>query len=192
MEPSTAGNAARTRLLGLGNDLLADDAFGLLVAREAERLFPRRLEVICSSEAGFNLLDHVVGPARLLVVDAIETGAAPPGTIQVFSAERFPAAPAAGPHFVGLFETLALARRLGMETPEEALILAVEAADCGTVGGPIHPAVRAAIPAVLRMVGEFLEAREAGPGAGRAPGPSPSPDSRADVRPAAPSPLVGA
>ena len=61
--------------------------------------------------------------------------------------EDLPAARADCPHGVGLFDALALARKLGLPTPAEVEIIAVEAADCHTIGGAMHPAVRAAIPA---------------------------------------------
>jgi hypothetical protein len=32
----------------------------------------------------------------------------------------------------------------------------VEDSDCTTVGGPIHPDVQSAIPAVVELVGRFL------------------------------------
>ncbi len=156
MEPFAGHSRPRTRLLGLGNEILADDAFGILVAREADRRFPRDLEVVCSSSAGFALLDDVVGAQRLLVVDTIQSGAAKPGEIRVFSADDAAPQQVVGPHFLGLFETLAAARQLGMDAPGEALIIAVEASDCTTVGGPMHPDVRAAVPAALRMVENFL------------------------------------
>ncbi len=145
-----------TRILGLGNEILADDAFGILVAREAERRFPGQVEAVCSSSSGFALLDDVVGAQRLLVVDTIQTVGAEPGSIRVFTSERFQPAAAVGPHFMGLFETLAAARELGMDAPEEVLIIAVEAADCITVGGPMHPKVRTAIPEVVELIGRLL------------------------------------
>jgi len=144
------------RLLGLGNEILADDAVGILVAREVERRFGAAIQVVTSSETGFNLLDKLVGVGRLLVVDAIVTGKAQPGTMHVFEAEQVRPAPGISPHFIGLFEVLALARGLGMPVPRQVTIIAVEAADCFTVGGPMHPDVRHAIPLVVNWIGRFL------------------------------------
>jgi len=145
-----------TRLLGLGNQILSDDAFGILAARAAERRFGRAIEVTVSSDAGFNLLDDLLGAANLLVVDTIQTGKAPPGTIHVF--EESGALPSAdtSPHRIGIFEVLAVARELGLAVPERVTIVAVEAADCTRVGGPIHPDVLAAIPAVVDWIARYL------------------------------------
>jgi len=153
--------AAPVRVLGLGNELLADDAFGILVAQEIQRLAPGQVEVVCTPESGFSLLDYVLGTPRLLVVDAIQTGRAEPGTLHEFAEGDVASAPGNSPHFVGLFETLALARKLGLPAPCDVRILAVEAADCLTVGGPMHPAVRAAIPEAVRLILSHLAATPA-------------------------------
>jgi hydrogenase maturation protease len=145
-----------TRLLGLGNEILADDAFGILVAREARRRLGDDLEVICSSAAGFNLIDELVGASRLVVVDTIITGRAKPGTIHLLTAEQIHSAPVASPHGLGLFELLAIAKRLKLPVPADVLVVAVEAADCTTVGGIMHSDVQSAIPQAVELVGQFL------------------------------------
>ena len=145
------------RLLGLGNEILADDAFGILAAQAVERRFPGQIEVAHSSAAGFDLMDHFLGASRLLVVDTIVTGRARPGAISVFTADRVQPAPGGSPHFLGLFEVLAVGRKLDLDVPQETIVIAVEAFDCTTVGGPIHPDVQSAIPEVVELVGQFLE-----------------------------------
>jgi hydrogenase maturation protease len=143
-------------LLGLGNEILADDAFGILAAREVARRFQGEIEVVQSSSAGYDLMDHLLGARRLLVVDTIVTGRARPGAISVFTADRVQPAPGGSPHFLGLFEVLAVGRKLHLDVPKEIIVIAVEASDCVTVGGPIHPDVQSAIPEVVELVGQFL------------------------------------
>jgi hydrogenase maturation protease len=156
MEASAGNERARVRLLGLGNEILADDAFGILAAREVERLFPGQIEVVCSSAAGFDLMDDLLGASRLLVVDTIVTGRAEPGTIHVFTEDQIRTAPGGSPHFLGLFEVLAVARQLHLAVPSETLVIAVEASDCVTVGGPMHPAVQSAIAPVVNLIAQNL------------------------------------
>ena len=159
MGVSTAAETS-VRLLGLGNEILADDALGILVTREVERRFGPLIEVVASSETGFNLIDKLVGAARLLVVDTMVTGQAKPGTIHIFEENQARPVPGTSPHFIGLFEVLAVARELGLAAPREVIIIAVEAADCLTVGGAMHPGVRRAIPIVARWIGRFLAVEE--------------------------------
>lgn len=144
--------APALRLLALGNEILGDDAFGILVARRVAELAPERIEVICSSAAGFHLLDDVIGASRLLVVDIVQTGLNPAGTVYVVREQDVEVVSGGSPHYTGLFEMLAVARQLSLDAPLEVLILAVEAADCLTVGGGMHPAVEAAMPQVVDLI----------------------------------------
>lgn len=144
------------RLLGLGNEILADDAFGILVAHEVERLMPGEIEVVCSSAAGFDLLDELLGASHLLIVDTILTGAARPGTIHVFPTNPAHQAHGVGPHFLGLFEVLALGRELQLDVPREVVVIAVEASDCTSIGAAIQPEVRAAIPEAIDAIQQTI------------------------------------
>jgi hydrogenase maturation protease len=147
------------RVLGLGNEILADDAFGLRVASEAQIRYGPGLDVVCSSGAGLHLLDDVLGAKQVLVVDTIITGDAEPGTIRVFPEEQVQLTLGASPHASGLFDVLAKARRLALPVPDSVTIIAVEAADCTTVGGPMHPDVERAIEPTLRIIGELCHVR---------------------------------
>ncbi len=145
-------HGAPTRILGLGNEILGDDAFGILVAQRVRDVAAAgEVEVEVSSEAGFHLLDAILDCRRLVIVDTVSTGHADPGTIYVLHEEDLPAARSQCPHGVGLFDALALARQLELPAPEEVTVIAVEAADCLTVGGRMHPAVAAAVPKVVQL-----------------------------------------
>jgi hydrogenase maturation protease len=150
------------RVLSLGNDLLADDGFGFAVAQELKGQIREDVEIICSPAAGLALLDTLEGATHLLVVDTWQAGTGIPGT--VYRAEEATFASARGPslHSAGLMETLALGRRLQMSVPKVVAVVAVEPADCLTVGGPMTPAVRRAVPTAAalarRIVDEWLQA----------------------------------
>jgi len=160
--PSSARSATteteeiRTRVLCLGNELLADDSLGSLVAERILEFAPEDVEVISTPESGFHLLDYVLGIRRLVVVDTVMTGASPLGTIYEFHDDELKTVPGGSPHYVGLCETLALARQLRLPVAEEVVFLAVEAADCSTIGGSMHSAVQAALPQLVDVVRDLL------------------------------------
>jgi len=137
------------RVLCLGNDLLADDAFAFLVASQVGRFVP---DVVATPESGLALLDHLEDAHRLVVVDTVMTGRDEPGALHVWREEDVHAAPGPAPHYLGLLEVLALGRRLGLSMPGEVVLVAVEAADCFTLGGPMHPKVRAAVPRAADLI----------------------------------------
>lgn len=141
----------RTRVLCLGNDLMADDAVGPAVAACLKSLSLPDIEVVESRESGLRLLDYL-GTPHLIVVDAVSTGCEPPGTVYVLDPDQLSCAHGASPHYAGLHEALILGRALGMAVAGQATILAVETADCRTVGGPMTPAVEQAVSRVVELI----------------------------------------
>jgi len=179
-----AGAAAGpVRVLGLGNELIADDAMGILAARGLCRRLavagtpapsgpspdsavtvtafehPRAgtVEVLETALTGMYLLEAVLGASRLIVVDTIVTGSVDPGTVLELKEGDLVGAPGGSPHYIGLFETLELARALGLEVPSEVDILAVEAGDYTTVGGAMTARVTAAVPLVVERAMALIE-----------------------------------
>jgi len=151
MEASTR-NRPKTRLLCLGNDILADDALGIRVAEALRARVPGTVEVVASMESGYHLLDYLLGVERVVVVDTVMSGGKPPGHIYEVGEGDFEIIPGTSPHYIGLFETLALGRELGLDVAAELTIIAVEASDCTTVGGEMNPLVERAIPGVIERV----------------------------------------
>jgi hydrogenase maturation protease len=138
--------------------LLGDDSLGSMVAAHVRQFAPANVEVLSTPETGFHLLDYALNVRRLIVVDTVVTGSAPPGTIYEFRDTDLKSLPGGSPHYVGVFEALAVARHHCLPAAEEVLILAVEAKSCSTVGEDMHPAVVAAIPVVIKMVRERMSA----------------------------------
>ena len=159
--------SAAIRILCLGNDLLADDALGRAAADHLAGAAGPDVEVVYAPSAGFALLDHVTGMGQhLVLIDAIHTGAADPGTIHEFREVDLLAPAGSSPHYVGLLEVLELARALDLGAPDDVTVLAVETADEITVGGAMHPLVRSAIPRVCARALAIVENRRHAP-AGR-------------------------
>jgi hydrogenase maturation protease len=144
------------RLLCLGNDVLADDALGIRVAEALRARMPDTVDVVPCMETGIRLIDHLVGVPRVVVVDTVQTGLVPPGTVLTVREEDVDYTPGTSAHYIGLFETLALGRKLELPVAREVVIIAVEASDCRTLGGGMTPAVENAIPEVIGRVEEAL------------------------------------
>ncbi len=150
--------AASLLVLGLGNDILTDDAVGLLAVREAGRRLAGApgVDFRETTEMGLALLDFVTGYRDLILVDSIQTGRATPGSIHEIGAEDLATFSRPTPHFVGLGETLALGRRLGMAMPGRVRVYAIEVADPFTLGTELTPSVREAVDAVVERVGQTV------------------------------------
>lgn len=146
-------------VLGLGNDILSDDAIGLLVARQLRCALGNHpaVEVRETTEMGLALLDFLTGREAVLLVDAIQTGAVPPGSLLELDPAGWANHTGRNPHFLGVGETLALGRQLGLPMPRRVHILAVEVADPFTLGTTLTPPLRAALPAAVHRALELLE-----------------------------------
>lgn len=140
-------------VLGIGNDLLGDDAAGLLVA---EALRADGFLVRTSVRSGLALLDEVVGARRVLLVDSQSTGGQP-GTISEFSLE--PSLVVRGPsaHYVGYGEALAIGAAVGLEMPEEIRVLAIERSPEVYLGADLSGPVRAALPALVERARAVIQ-----------------------------------
>jgi len=158
-------------VLGLGNDVLTDDAVGLRVARAAAALLAGRPDAVVreTAEMGLALLDEIVGFESLVIVDAIQTGQAPAGTIHEFGAGELDGRRLSAPHFLGVGETLFLGQRLGLPMPRMVRIIAIEAGDPFTLGSTMTPAVEAVVGTaadrVARVALELCAAAGATPAA---------------------------
>lgn len=155
MDESTR-SSFEARLLCLGNDVLADDAFGIRVAERLRSVLPDAVDVVPCMESGIRLIDHLLGVPRVLVIDTVQTGRVPPGTILEFREGDIEFTPGSSAHYIGLFEALALGRKLELPVAEEVAIIAVEAADCRTLGARMNPAVESAMPEVIDRIQEWL------------------------------------
>ena len=146
----------RILVLGLGNDILGDDAVGLLAARRLRALLPESVDVIESPGAGLDLLDILEGYDRALLLDAIMTGKHPPGTILEFSGADFRRDDARSPHYAGLPTVIQLAESLGTRFPEHFQILAMEVENPYEVIQGLSTAVELAIPALVERAKTWL------------------------------------
>ena len=73
-------------VIGLGNDIMRDDAIGLRVTRAlaSHSSLPPSVEVIETGEMGLSLLDVLVDRGWVILVDSVVTSKKPVGYIQSF------------------------------------------------------------------------------------------------------------
>jgi hydrogenase maturation protease len=157
----------RTLVLGLGNPILTDDGVGIQVVRRlaarvahSESTNPDPdLTLAEASVGGLRLLDALAGYERVILVDAIQTAEGRPGAVyRLHPGDLLASRHSGSSHDLTLPAALDLGRRVGMALPrdEDISILAVEVDDVLTFGEECTPAVAAAIPAVVQMVGDDI------------------------------------
>jgi len=149
----------RSLILGLGNPILGDDSVGLRVAREVarQRASDETLTIAEEERGGLALLEQMAGFDRVLVVDAIQTGA-PVGTLHCLGVESVPTQRTATAHGINLRMALALGRQCGLSLPadDEIVILGIEAADVLTFSEQLTPEVEQAIHQAVAAIDAWL------------------------------------
>jgi hydrogenase maturation protease len=155
----------RIRVIGLGNVLMRDDAFGPYVVRliEAFYVLPPDVQVIDVGTPGLDLIPYVCGADVLVIVDTVRTDGAP-GDIRVFSTADILAdavQPRLGPHDPGVKEALLTARVAG-SAPGEVLLVGV-VPETVEPGVELSASVRSSLAPVVGWIVTELTARGAGP-----------------------------
>lgn len=145
-----------TCVIGVGNALRGDDAVGLEVVRLLEGSLPPNVVTHTCEGEPLALLDLWNGCDRVVIVDAMLSGAEP-GTLRSFDAATTPLPPElARPstHLVGVGDAVELARTLG-RLPRRLDVYAIEAGrfDAGT---PLSAPVAAAAAIVATAIRESL------------------------------------
>lgn len=149
-----------TLVVGVGNEDRGDDALGPLAARLLARAWgdapPPGLRVLAWTGDPTGLLDVWTGVQRLVLIDAMVSGAAPGTCCRYAGDAPFVSAGATSSHGFGLAGALALARALG-RAPPAVEVWGIEGARFGA-GEPLTPAVRAAVEALVARLERELAA----------------------------------
>jgi len=121
-----------TLVIGFGNTLRGDDGVGILAVRALRDggQFGPTVSFLEMEAAMVNLLDHLDGVDRLLVVDSIQSPGGTPGELRRMSLDELCATSgeAVSTHQVGLGRVLDLAEQLGLVKTRNVAICAFEIA----------------------------------------------------------------
>jgi hydrogenase maturation protease len=160
-------------VLGLGNPVLTDDAVGLHVAAEVERLLNEKpidgVAVMTSTRAGFELIGLLAGFSHAMIIDCLEIPDPFPGRIRHLDLSRLSgSARLIGVHDLSIADAFELAATLGVKMPVTVEIYAVEGDDMRTLSEELTPTLAAAVVPLAQRVyaraGEWL--RSSHPAAG--------------------------
>ena len=138
-------------VIGVGNRWRRDDAVGLEIVDVLEERVDDSVRLVHSDGEPTRLLDAFALAPRVIMVDAVVTGA-PPGTVHRFTDEDLPNQMGIGQssHLVQLVETIHLGMLLG-RLPNGLVLIGIEATDFAT-GEGMTEAVVAAIPSAATVV----------------------------------------
>ena len=157
--PDPSNEVKRILILGLGNPLLGDEGIGMRVVEELKGLeLPDGVVVVEGGTTGLGLIGLMEGYERVIIVDAADMGH-PPGRVVRFTPLEVQLKTAEAPlslHQIGLEEVLALAEALEV-APAELVIIGIQPNQV-QVGAGLSPEVERAIPQIIRIILDELDA----------------------------------
>jgi hydrogenase maturation protease len=154
---------SKTLILGLGNPILGDDGVGWRVAEAVQTrlsIINTPVEVDFASLGGLSLMERMLGYERVILVDCLETGSAPFGTVESFPLSEL-ADPSAGhsasAHDTSLITALQTAQSMGADVPSRVDVVTVEAKTSVDFSEQLSPEIAAAVPVATAAVIKLLE-----------------------------------
>ena len=119
------------------------------------------IDVTEASVGGLRLMEMMIGYDRVIIIDALTTVDAPPGTIHHLDLSELeaisPTQHSASAHDASLVTALDSGRRMGLPLPDDISIYAVSVENIIDFGDTPTPAVGKAIPQVTATVLEELK-----------------------------------
>jgi hydrogenase maturation protease len=115
--------------------------------------------VDCLAVGGIGLMERLVGYDRVILVDSINSGLAPQGSVLLFSLEELPDTAMGhltSAHDTSLQTALQVGRLLGAHLPDRVTIVAVESQGVYDFCDTLSPVVSAAVPQAVRKIFELL------------------------------------
>jgi len=179
----------RTRIIGLGNPILGDDGVGWRVAEQIEKeieakqpLYPHLcIDIQKFSLGGLSLMEQMIDTDAVILVDAIQTGHQPIGSVYRLNLDELPnysaghgsvyrlnldelpnysAGHTTSPHDTSLQNALQAGKLMGAHLPNIIRIVAIEAEKVYEFSEQLSPPVEQAIPKACQAVWEYLSELE--------------------------------
>ena len=145
----------KVKVIGIGNVLASDDAIGIYVARELQKVkLPENIEVIAAESPGPSMMELIAGAEKVILIDAAR-GAGSPGKVHRLLLDDLQAGRCrlSSLHEINLLDIFRIGQITQPNTfPKELVILGIEVADTTRYKQCLSEAVRDAIPSVISAV----------------------------------------
>ena len=141
-------------VLGVGNALVGDDGFGPRVIEELQqRPLPPNVELIDAGVGGIAILSWIEDADKVIIVDSVQTGNEPVGTVYRFTDKDLPPSDMfmLSLHDLNLVDTINIGRVV-QKMPDEIVIYGVEVKRVAEFTREMTPAVEAAVKEVADLV----------------------------------------
>jgi len=142
----------KTLILALGNPILSDDGVAHEVADRLEKRL-QQTDIIKSSAATMDIIPKLAGYEHLVVVDAIQLGSVPPGTVHRFSlAELAGTVRLSSPHDINFATALQMGKEWGYDIPADIRIYGIEVKELSRFSEGCTPEVSEKLDEIVEQI----------------------------------------
>ncbi len=141
-------------ILGCGNTLMGDDGVGIRVIERLQQMnLSGNIEIIEAGVGGMAILSWIEDADKAVIVDAVQTGNEPPGTVYEFTDKELPPSDMfmLSLHDLNLVDTINVGRVV-QKMPDVIVIIGVEVKRIAEFTKELTPEVEGAIPEVTDLV----------------------------------------
>ena len=150
----------KTLILALGNPILSDDGIAYEVADRLEELFKSsrtkasaQYDIIKSSGATMDIIPKLAGYKRLIVIDAVQLGSAPPGTVHRFSLDELAeTVRPTSPHDINFATAFSMGKKWGYDIPDDIRIYGIEVIELLKLAENCTPQVTEKLDEIVQII----------------------------------------
>lgn len=145
-------------ILGIGNDILTDDAIGPKLVKELQKDFKQEnIFFMTAATGGLEILEMIREFYRVVIIDAIKTRDGIPGTIYYLTPANFKETlHISSFHDVNFLTALKLAEKLEISIPEYIDIIAIEIVEDLTFSNEFSKEVASRYKDIYLEIKDFL------------------------------------
>jgi hydrogenase maturation protease len=155
-------DSRKTLVCCLGNPIGGDDGIGCVIGRYLKKTFSRRAATIVPEYSGsaLDLMLEICGWRRVIIIDAVMTGRAPPGTVRLFTEKEICGKMKPGLfHGLNLPQALVMGRKMKLNLPRSVKLIGIEIKPAGSFGEKLSPALQSKRAGICAKIAALL-ARE--------------------------------
>jgi hydrogenase maturation protease len=149
-------------ILGLGNDILSDDAIGPKLVKRLERdLIHKNYQFMNAAVGGLEIMELIKDFNQVIILDAIKTQQGRPGDIYHLTPDNFKETlHISSFHDVSFLTALTLAKQMNINLPKKIDIIAIEIVEdllfCDEFSPPIKDKYEHIYRQVLGLISDIL------------------------------------
>ncbi len=149
---------AKTLILGLGNDILSDDAIGPKLVYQLEQELKNHGVIFKTSAlGGLEIVEMIRDFSKVLIIDAIRTKDGVPGSVYHFTPDNFnETLHISSFHDVSFLTALELAKKVDFESPSSIEIIAVEIIEDLEFSNEFSPQISEKYDSIYKEVKQYV------------------------------------